>query len=207
MAISLVGSASAAAASVTMPGGILAGDVIIIFAYNGSSNTLPTLPSGYTAISAQSDGTNFVAFRSGFKIAVGSDTSGTWTNATAIAVAVYRGASTVGGASSSINAGTGSTTDTITGIGTMQVTNGTSWAVSYSGSLQQVSMSTPSGTTLRKSQIDSLNSMLILVDSNAGVSSWGAHTSTLGQASNSLGGSVEIKAATGSGTPTNLFFF
>lgn len=201
MAISFVDHAEAATTSVTLPAGLAASDIIVIFAFRGVL-TAPSLPAGYTNIFSQS--ANTISFRCGYKIAAGGDTSGTWTNADFIQALVYRGASGVGGAGSSTNAAAASTT--IPGIGTFTVTNGTSWAVSFGGSLQTVSMSTPASTTLRSTETATID-MAISFDSNAGVSSWGQHLSTNGISAAGGGGSLELIAATAttaSSTPTLL---
>lgn len=200
MSVSFIGIASAATTSVTLPAHNV-GDLIAIFAYR-STTTAPTLPAGYTNISNQSANGN--SFRVGYKFATGSDTSGTWTNATFIIAVIYRGVAKVGGASSSTNAA--STSDAITGIASMQITDGTSWAISYSGSLQTTSMSTPSGTTLRGTPQTATGCMGFVVDSNTGVSSWAQHTSTLGTSAASGGGSFELIAINGAAsTLTNTF--
>ena len=90
MAISRVGSASAAATSVTLPTH-QADDVILIYAYRSGSNTAPSLPSGWTNIG--NSGTGSSSFRWGWLRATGSGTtSGTWTNATHVHAIIYRGA-------------------------------------------------------------------------------------------------------------------
>lgn len=194
MAISFVDHAEAAATSVTLPAGLAASDIILIFAFRGVL-TAPSLPAGYTNIFSQS--ANTISFRCGYKIAVGGDTSGTWTNADFVQALVYRGASGVGGAGSNTNAAAASTT--IPGIGVFTVTNGTSWAVSFGGSLQIVSMSTPASTTLRSTQTATVD-MGIGFDSGAGVSTWGQKTSTNGLTAAGGGGSVELVAAAAAAT-------
>lgn len=93
MAISRIGAASAEAASVTLPGTYQNGDLAIIFAFRGASISPPTLPAGWTGVSTGQNGTN--SARWGWKILTsGSDTSGTWTNATALVAFVFRGVAT-----------------------------------------------------------------------------------------------------------------
>jgi hypothetical protein len=89
MPISRVGNAAAETTSVTLPAHS-AGDLILIFAFREGSATPPSLPAGYTDIN--SGGTAGSSCRMGFKVAVdGATTSGTWTNATSILAAIYRG--------------------------------------------------------------------------------------------------------------------
>lgn len=199
MAISFVDHAEASATSVTLPAGLAASDIILIFAFRGVL-TAPSLPAGYTNIFSQS--ANTISFRFGYKIAAGGDTSGTWTNADFVQALVYRGASGVGGAGSNTNAAAASTT--VPGIGSFTQGNGTSWAVSVGGSLQTVSMSTPASTTFRSSQTATID-MGIAFDSGGGVSSWGQHLSTNGLSAAGGGGSVELiatVAAAASGSTT-----
>lgn len=198
MAISFIDKASAATTSVTLPAGTTAGDLILLFAF-ASSAVNPTLGSGYTNIFTQA--ANGVGFRCGYKIAVGGDSSGTWTNAALVIAQVYRGASGVGGAGSGTNASAANTT--IPGIGTFTKTDGTSWVVSFGGSLQVVSMSTPATTTLRTTQVDLSICMAIGIDTNAGVSSYGQKMSVNGLSAAGGGGSVELVATTAPTTSTS----
>lgn len=93
MAISRVGSAIAAATSITIPAGHQAGDYMLIFAFNSGAATAPTLPAGWTSI--QSSTLNSVGSNLGFRQALSSaETSGTWTNATSIVAVVYRNTAT-----------------------------------------------------------------------------------------------------------------
>src|ERR1044072_1815463 len=89
--ISRVGAASAEGTTITIPSGHRVGDVIIIWAFRDGSVTNPTVPAGWTSISATIDGTSCSA-SVGYKIATSnSETSGTWTNATGLVCMVYRG--------------------------------------------------------------------------------------------------------------------
>lgn len=202
MAISFIDQASAASNTVTLPTTVTVGDFILIFAYANSAVS-PTLPAGYTSISSQFANSN--GFRSGYKFAAGGDSSGTWTNATEIISVIYRGVRGIGtGAGSSTNAA--STSAAFVGIGTFTDTSGKSWAVSYGGSAQSTSMSTPTGGTLRSTGTGS-GQMAIVFDSNAGVSVWGQHTSTLGVSAVSGGGSVELLAASTIWSNSNNYQF
>lgn len=89
--ISRIGSASAEAASVTIPAGHATGDIMIICAVRDGNVTNPTIPTGWTKITNTSDGT-LMSISVGWKrCASGAETSGTWTNATGIMCHVYRG--------------------------------------------------------------------------------------------------------------------
>lgn len=105
MAITYVGSASAASTSVSLPT-FQAGDVALVVATSASMATPVTVPAGWTTISAASNGA------CGWRVLQPNDTSvGTWTNATAVGVIVYRGVSQVWplGNGSAANVFTGST--------------------------------------------------------------------------------------------------
>lgn len=85
---SYVSSASAEAATLSMPSH-QAGDLIIALAWRGASNTIPTLPSGWTKILTNNTGTN--ASICAYKIAAsGSESFDTWTNASMVAVGIWR---------------------------------------------------------------------------------------------------------------------
>lgn len=190
MAISFIGQAQAAAATVTIPAATQVGDIMIIFAYRNTT-TAPTLPAGWTSIFTQSANGN--SMRMGYKFAVGSDTSGTWTNANVLQCAVYRGVSGIGGSGSTTNASAATTT--VSGIGSMTVTDGSSWAVSGAGSLQTTSMAAIGSTVQRGTTQAGTTSMALIGDSNGGVASWAQHTSAVGTNAAGAGGSVELLAS------------
>lgn len=189
MAVSFVNQSQTGSATVTLPTSILAGDVIVLFGFRNTT-TSPTLASGYTNVSSQS--ANGISFRSMYKFAVGTEsgTTVTLTNANVVQCAVYRGVSRVGNATSTTNASSANTS--IAGIGTFQDTDGSSWAVSYGGSLQTTSMGTPSATTIRGTTQTGTSCMALIGDSNTGVNSWGLRTSANGTNAAGGGGSLEL---------------
>lgn len=90
MAITKVGSADAAAASVALPA-FTAGDLAICFAFRDGTSTQPSVAAGWTNF-ASSSGTTACSWRAGYRILqAGDTTTGTWTNATDIEVIVLRG--------------------------------------------------------------------------------------------------------------------
>ncbi len=104
MAISRVGSGSTQATTITIPSH-QPGDMIVISA-NRNSSTLPTVPAGWVAYSVSS---GIAATVVGWKIATSSsETSGTWTNASSLHVAVYRGNAGILSISSAMSVGSGS---------------------------------------------------------------------------------------------------
>lgn len=181
-----VNTASAASTSVTLPA-FNEGDLLLVFAMANTA-VAPTLPAGFTNVFSQA--ANGLGFRVGFKLLHASDTSGVWTNANLVIASIYRGVTTVGGANSATN--TASTTTTISGVATFANIAPTSWVVSFGGSLQTVSQSTPATTTLRGSPITGSGCMALVCDSNAGVASYGQKTSTAGASAAGGGGSVEL---------------
>jgi surface protein len=67
-----------------------AGDLILAFAFRDGSTTQATQPAGWSAITSAT--TTLAAARFSYKIAAsGSETTGTWTNATTVIFLVYRG--------------------------------------------------------------------------------------------------------------------
>jgi hypothetical protein len=92
MAISYIGAASAASASLSMPTH-QAGDLLIACIYRDNSATLPSRVSGWSAIGTSGASGNAIFIAT--KTAQSSvETFGTWTNATHVICAVYR--STIG---------------------------------------------------------------------------------------------------------------
>lgn len=88
MAISYISQASATSDSVTL-GTHASGDLLLVFAYNDGSATIPSLPSGWLNLHNVTAATG--SYRIGFKVATtSSETSGTWTNADGIIAVVYR---------------------------------------------------------------------------------------------------------------------
>ena len=145
MAVSYISSASAAAATVTMPTH-QAGDLIVAFAYRDGNTTAPTLPAGWTNI--DNSGANTNSARLAYKYATSAaETTGTWTNATGIVIHVYRG---TGGIGASAVGGASSNTITYPAL-TLQRTDNTSWAVRFAGhrTATNLTTNTPAGYTAR----------------------------------------------------------
>ena len=179
MAISFVGAADAAATSITLPAHA-ADDLIIISAHRADSSSAITLPAGFTELFGGASSTSYM--RVGYKVAASaSETSGTWTGAQSIVVAVYRGidpADPVGAVASTIHSAlTGQNTYPAL---TLERTDNTSWVTLVGGADDATSpLGPPSGTTSRAFRKNSLSETAIF-DSNAGVSSWTAKTGTEG---------------------------
>jgi len=107
MAISRVGSASAQATTITIPTH-QSGDLILICA-GRNNTTAPTIPSGWIIMS--NSGVSGVSSSIGWKLAQSSgETSGTWTNASVLHCAVYRGSTGILTISSAIGPGSSTAT-------------------------------------------------------------------------------------------------
>jgi hypothetical protein len=147
MAISLIGGSTAAASTITIPGTYQNGDLLLIFAFNNASTTLPTLPAGWT--SAGGNGANVCACRIGWKVAgSASETSGTWTNASSLACIVYRGVATNKTPIGAVANGNGSSA-TLSFTTPAMKARGTSWVAGFAGHVSATNVATaPAGMTL-----------------------------------------------------------
>lgn len=198
MAISYINSATASATTVTIPT-VAVGDLMLIFAHR-TTTTAPTLPTGWTNVANTSGNSN--SMRVGYKFATStSETSGTWTNATLLEVVIYRNVASIG-ASTCTSTATG-TSANVPAL-TLTKTDGTSWVAGNISTNQTTSISTPTGTSLRATKTGT-SDMAISVDSNGGVTSWAAHSATLGSSGVHTQAAVELLAANFSpSTPTLL---
>jgi hypothetical protein len=187
-------SANASSVSITST---LNADLILVFAYNGSAATAPTLASGFTTLdSGVATSQGMIV---GSKVSAGGDTdSGTWTGATNVVCLVYRGASI--GAEIKAN---GSSTILNYPALTMQVTDGTSWIVGFGGARTATAGMNGSTTTLvnRTSQT-TVNGL----DSGTGLLSWAGENLTFTTTSRWFGVTVEIKSTAAVAQPTGRFF-
>lgn len=160
--------------SVTVPAH-QAGDLLIAWAYRDGNTTAPTLPSGWTNINNAGASSN--SARLAYRVATGSGTaSGTWTNATGLIIAVYRGA--ILGAFA-VNAGTAASV----GYPALAMTNdgGTSWVLGFAGhrSVNTSLQTPPAGMTNRVNGLDSTDHV-VLHDTNGGVAAWSASNVAVG---------------------------
>lgn len=98
MAVTLVGSQTATSNTLTIPAH-QAGDIIVSYAYVSITTSIP-IPTGnnWESVSTSTDATTSVSQVMATKKAISSSESfGTWTGATRVAVAVFRGSDGVGG--------------------------------------------------------------------------------------------------------------
>jgi hypothetical protein len=193
MALSFVG-ATGGTASAGLPSGWQAGDLAIVFAYRDGSTTAPSLPTGWTNII--NGGANTNSQRVGYRILQSGDTgTGTWTNATTVICVVYRGQDATPIGASAQNGGS-STTVTYPAL-TLQRTDGSSWVLCAAGhrSIDTSLETPPSGTTLRRNELDSTDEAAAF-DTNGGVSSWSSRSVSVGGTSSGWRAvSVEIRQA------------
>jgi len=168
------------------------GDILIAVAFH-TGGTVPSLASGWTNRANASQSWN--SFRIAYKIASSSsETSGTWTNAQNLLIAVYRNldSTTPIGGVTVYSAFSGSNV-TYPGIGAMQITDGTSWVAgvgfSESGSPTFVA---PAGMVRRYTTTDRAS----LHDTDAGVTGWPSDVNgAMGVTASSLGITMELRAA------------
>lgn len=200
MAISYIGSESTDGTSVTIPAH-QAGDLLLFNSFRDGSNSTPTKPADITQLDTNT--TNSAGALSGYKIAAsGSETSGTWTNATEVSVMVFRGVDNTTPIGDHQPATGSSTTISFPAL-TMTVGDGTSWVagMAYHRSTDTNMATTPTGMTLRLNEQNGSDEVG-LYDTNGGVSSWSLQTTSVGGTSSGwFGTTVELIAA-GGGTQT-----
>lgn len=185
--ISFVGTAKAAGATLTLPAGIQRNDLILMFAYRNTT-TAPTLGSGFIAGPTGSGNSN--AYTVGYRFATGTDSAGIWTNASVVICVVYRGVANIGAtAGSTYPAATAATIPGLTLVGT----NSKSWVVALAGSTQTSPQGTPlaGATTVRNTQAGTTSDGGAF-DTNGGVGSFSATTSSNNTSVTSCGISIEL---------------
>lgn len=171
MALSYINAGAAQGETITIPSSHASGDLLLMFAWRDGSTTACDLPAGWTNVGINTG--TLCATRVAFKVAAsGSETSGTWTNATSLACHVYRGQKS---SSPVVNSGgqTGtSTTINYSGIVTM-TDPGNSWVARFAGiSTNDTSLQTaPSGHTNRSNSAGAVLDEVAGHDTNGAVSS------------------------------------
>lgn len=188
MAISFVASASAAAASVSLPSGWVPGDLAVVLAHRDGSTTAPSLPTGWTDI--VSGGANTNSARAGYRVLQTGDTStGTWTNATSVIVVILRGADRARPIGASAQTGGASTSMSFAAL-TLQVQeSGLSWVLLMGGHRTATDVHTVAlaGTTNRSGTTTD-----ICAHTAEGVTSWSATSKTVNANSGWRTVSIEI---------------
>lgn len=181
MAISFISQASGIDSIATMPSH-QAGDLLIFYAFLDGTASPPSMPGDCTNI-----GTN-TRFNTGARVAYkiaasGSETSGTWTSATALLVHVYRGTKRPG--KSHLNNGTGTLLLYSINSQTFDDAAGSAWAVGFGGhrSTNGSMVTPPSGMTNRSFYGDTVNKATGH-DTAGAVSSWSDQSVEVGGAAN-----------------------
>lgn len=185
--LTYVGSASAATTAVSFPAH-KKGDLIIIMAFRDGSATLPTIPAGWMVLETST--TTSASSVLAYKVANNSsETSGTWTSATEVAVQIYRGHAGIG-----IWGGSGAVSSIISYPAiSLTVADGSSWVAGFAAHRSATNVEgNPWGMVNRTSA----GSEIAGHDTNGGVSSWPLSTVVVGASSGWLSWVVEIKAAT-----------
>jgi hypothetical protein len=161
-------SANAAVVSITQPA---ANDLIIVWAYNNGSTTVPSLPTGggYTSLQTASPGGSANALRMGWKSAAGTETdTGTWTNATNISCEIYRaGGTATAGAS---NIGTGNSATLAYPSLTLQTADGSSWVAGGCGAKGATAGMNGTMTVLANNRTN--QTIINALDSGSGVTAY-----------------------------------
>ncbi len=158
------------------------GDLILIFAFRDGAGTTPTLPAGYT--SSADNSANNSSFRLGYKIATStSETSGTWTDATAVLVQVYRPSVN---ATLSLGSTPNSFTDGFETIVTypsltLDITDGSSWVAGFVGHrANNTATNTPPTGMVNRSYFTDVINRAGGQDTNGGVAAWSSTTIDVG---------------------------
>lgn len=202
MAISRVGSNSAATTNVSISGyTIQKGDYILVFAHR-TATTAPSLPGTFTNITSGSGNSN--SYRVGYRVSDGTETgSGTWTNATTVIMVVYRGVAGIGGQTFATKA---TNTSATIGAVTMVGTNSKSWGVAWAGHGNTTTQGTPPAiyTNVVRTQAGTSENCGVF-DSNAEISAMTATTSANGASAVSSGGAVELLAYGSAATLSDAF--
>lgn len=208
--ISFVGAATAAATSITIPTH-QAGDLIVIFAFRDGSTTAPTVPAGWFVPPNSTTSVTGCSAAIAYKFATSSsEASGTWTNATHLSVAVYRGiAANTGFAQFTFGTGTTNSLSYPAQSNWIR-TDSTSWALRFLGHVNANATATaPTGYTNRADFGSGGSARVAVHDSNGTVNSVsaGAVTST-GTAGGWIACTVELIASytLGSELVTNAGF-
>ena len=171
MAISYIGASGAEATSLTLPSH-QRGDLIILAAYRHNSATPPTMPSGWCLVSSGGGGTNSLLVAC--KLAnTSSETSGTWTNATSLAAAVYRDATLLSVGTTVLIGGSSSPSFNYPAI-TPDRSFGDTWYVGVAGHRGNDSdvQIAPAGMTNRLDLIGAVSGELVIHDTNGNVAAW-----------------------------------
>jgi len=181
-AVEFIAADSGAVTSLTLPGAWAAGDIAVVFAFRSGNTTPPTLPTGWTNINngATGGGGTNCSSRSGYRVLqAGDSTTGTWTNATHLAVSIYRGqkaASPIGGSA----LGTQNSTSTIMRFAALAQTESTSVFLHGGGKVGTFTAAAATGWTLRSSFDTGANARIQFSDFLAPGGDWATQDVSVG---------------------------
>lgn len=180
-----------------------AGDLILAFAFRDGSTTI-SLPEGWDNLYNGENNATYLRVVS--KTSDGNETeTGTFTNATSVIVAIYRGASGVGAIASTAYDDAGGTDIQIPAL-ELDVTNGSSIVTAFVGHRVPDNDYTtpPSGMVLRDSTTDATDTA-VLFDTHVGVTEFSAKNMDGGGSSSGRHGfSIEIKALVATSIPEDF---
>ena len=132
MAISYVNSATGVT-SATLTGLTQADDIMIGFSFRDGNSTAPTIPAGWTSISSSAGTLNNGSSIAWKKATGATEVSGTWTSATSLIVAIYRGVNVTSPIGNTAEGeGSGSSTVTYPAL-TCNASNNTSTVLAFMG--------------------------------------------------------------------------
>jgi len=187
--------------------GLTAGQFVLVYAFRSGSNSKPTIPGGWTNITAGVTA-NSAGSQVAYQFATGSSlVTGTFTNATNCVFAVYNGVDPMTPIGASDVSTGASTTVTYPALPLVD-TSGSSWVVGFGGhrSTNTTIEVAPSGMTNRDSQI--ATGEVAVHDTNGGVTSWSVVSPSVGGTSSGWGCyTVELRAASGGGGGGNTSSF
>ena len=149
-----------------------AGDILIGFAARNSTTSAPGKPSGWTTVTSSIGSINSASLMVAYKVAAsGAETSGTWSNASGLIIAVYRNSSglSIGNSSSNTNFTTASIT-----YGAYTPSAATSFVMAFvataSGNVAAISL--PPTGMVNRNYVANSNISMAMHDTNEGVASW-----------------------------------
>lgn len=200
MAISRIGSAAAAATSLTMPSGRALGDLELMFAFRNGSTSAPTIPSGWTLLKSVTTTSCWGGVYYRYCVDA-ADTSGTWTNATDLVCVVYRGVLGVGGFGTPSGAVSASISyPTLT----MVQSAGNSWVVGFAGHRTASNLNSASVSGMSKVTSIGSGPQAAAWDTNGGVSSWAGASQTVNANSGHTSFTFELLADNSTWSPYDL---
>lgn len=174
-AIARTGTCAAATTACTFTA-TAAGDLKLIFSYNSSSGTIPTLAAGWSAVTSGVQTATAIRVGCNISSSSGDTGSGTWTNATNVVGLSYSGTNGIssttcgqrGVSNTGFNSATSSTSVDFYML-TLKGQTGTSWVVGFAGDSAALPAA-PTGMTQETSS--GTGPAAAANDTNGTVSSW-----------------------------------